>query len=153
MKLLAKTAEDRYQSALEVQAELVEISTRWLAKMEDASLGVPSPMPRSARPKGVTVMFACVAVLLVAAAGQIKPRRTECKNACINNLRQIDGAKEQYALQHKIAPGTIVTAAQVGEYLKGGVVPPCPGEGNYSIGAIGEPPTCNFLENAHKLTP
>jgi hypothetical protein len=92
-----------------------------------------------------------LAVLLVAAAGQLKPGRTECKNACINNLRQIDGAKEQYALEHKISPGTVVTAAQVGEYLKGGVVPPCPAEGKYSIGAIGEPPTCNFLGNAHKL--
>ena|SRR5688572_18292209 len=94
-----------------------------------------------------------LAVLLVAAAGQLKPGRTECKNACINNLRQIDGAKEQYALEHKISAGTIVTAAEVAEYLKGGVVPPCPGEGKYSIGAIGEPPACNFAGSAHKLTP
>src|SRR5688572_22897484 len=93
-----------------------------------------------------------LAVLLVAAPGQIKPRRTECKNACVNNLRQIDGAKEQYALEHKISPGTVLTAAQIGEYLKGGVIPPCPGEGKYSIGAIGEPPGCNFPGNAHKLT-
>jgi hypothetical protein len=100
----------------------------------------------------VCLWGALLAVLLVAVPGQMKPRRTECKNACINNLRQIDGAKEQYALEHKISPGTIVTAAQVADYLKGNVVPPCPGEGKYSIGAIGEPPTCNFPENTHKLT-
>ena len=122
------------------------------APAENMNQAVPPKKGKSILAR-VCLWGGLLAVLLVAAAGQIKPRRTECKNACINNLRQIDGAKEQYALEHKISPGTVVTAAQVGEYIKGGVVPPCPGEGNYSIGAIGEPPTCNFLENAHKLTP
>ena len=100
----------------------------------------------------VSVWGTLLAVLVIAGVGQFKVRGRQCLNACINNLRQIDGAKEQCALEHKLSPGTTVTAAQIGEYLKGGVIPPCPGDGKYNLGRIGEPPTCDFLGDSHKLT-
>ena len=68
---------------------------------------------------------------------------TECKNACVNGLRQIDGAKEQVALELKLQKGAVITAAQIQPYLKGGSIPKCPEDGSISIGILGESPTCS----------
>ena len=95
---------------------------------------------------------ALVLVLLWAAPNYMKARVTPCKNACINNLRQIDGAKEQYALENQLKAGSAVTPEQIGEYIKGGVVPKCPGGGKYTIGPVGEEPVCSFGEGTHRLT-
>ncbi len=64
-RALEPDREDRYQSAVEVRAELFEISTARLARMEEASLVVPSPMPRGRRSRRIAVM-AGVAILLLA---------------------------------------------------------------------------------------
>ena len=91
-------------------------------------------------------------VLLWTLPNYMKASVTPCKNACINNLRQIDGAKEQYALEHQLEAGSAVTPQQIGEYIKGGVVPDCPGNGKYTIGVVGEEPRCSFDEGTHRLT-
>jgi hypothetical protein len=41
-------------------------------------------------------------------------------NACVNNLRQIDGAIQQWALEHERGPADAVTAADITPYLKRG---------------------------------
>jgi hypothetical protein len=65
-RALEPDREERYQSAVEVRAELFEISTARLARMEDASLIVPTPMPRR-RIRGKTaVMIGGLAVLVAA---------------------------------------------------------------------------------------
>ncbi len=66
------------------------------------------------------------------------------RDACINNLRQIDGAKNEWALEKGKANGTPVTAADIAPYLQGGALPKCPGGGTYTIGKIGEKPTCSI---------
>jgi len=73
------------------------------------------------------------------------------KNACINNLRWIDEAKEALALERKLTNGALVTEDQVRACLKDGVIPRCPQGGKYSINPIGEDPTCSIPE--HKLPP
>src|SRR5437016_10852016 len=45
-------------------------------------------------------------------------RTTSQKNACINNLRQIDGAIQQFALENKKAAADAVTETDVTPYLK-----------------------------------
>ena len=65
-RALEPDRDERYQSAIEVRAELVEISTGRLAKVEEASLVVPSPMPRSWQKKRTAVILACVAALFAA---------------------------------------------------------------------------------------
>ncbi|MBA4149123.1 MAG: hypothetical protein H0X66_13500 [Verrucomicrobia bacterium] len=45
-------------------------------------------------------------------------RRVHPPNAIINNLRQIDGAKEQLAIETKLAPGHVITEADLAPYLK-----------------------------------
>src|ERR1051325_1434833 len=57
--------------------------------------------------------------------------RTSSRNACINNLRQIDGAIEQWALDKKIPSGDRVVDAEVATYIKYGM-PKCPSGGKYT---------------------
>jgi len=61
---------------------------------------------------------------------------------CINQLRQIEGAKQQWALENT-QPATITpTPEQIAPYLKDGL-PSCPAGGTYTLKSVGEPPTCN----------
>jgi hypothetical protein len=65
------------------------------------------------------------------------------RNACINNLRQIDAAKNQWALENNKTAGDLPTLTDLAPYLKDGIFPACPAGGLYSINAVGEPPTCS----------
>jgi chromosome segregation ATPase len=65
------------------------------------------------------------------------------RNACINILREIDAAKQQWALE-KNKPANAVPAAQdLLPYFKDGVFPACPSGGTYTLNAVGELPSCS----------
>ena len=65
-------------------------------------------------------------------------------NACINNLREIDAAKQQWALENEKTAGAIPTAQDLLPYLPDNLFPVCPAGGVYSINAAGVPPTCSI---------
>ena len=73
----------------------------------------------------------------------VKARGTAQKTACINNLRQIDGAKEQWALENKKGSGAVIDKAEVDSYIKGGA-PSCPAGGSYTYGNVDEKPLCDI---------
>lgn len=72
-----------------------------------------------------------------------KMRRKAQMQACIMNLKAIDGAKEMWATENRKSDGDAVDEAQVSEYLKDKKKPKCPGGGTYTYGNVGEPPTCS----------
>lgn len=74
----------------------------------------------------------------------VKARATAQENTCINNLRMIDGAKQQWALEKNKKTGDVPTEDDLMPYLgQNGQFPKCPQGGTYTIGAIGEAPTCS----------
>ena len=75
----------------------------------------------------------------------VKARATSQRNACINNLRQIDAAKNQWALEKGKTNGDVPTEDDIKPYIHliGGHLPRCPAGGTYTIGPAGEPPTCS----------
>jgi hypothetical protein len=73
------------------------------------------------------------------------------RNACINNLRMIDAAKQQWALLNNKTDETVPVALDLLPYLKGNVFPVCPSGGSYTINAVGTPPTCSVP--GHVLLP
>jgi hypothetical protein len=81
----------------------------------------------------------------------VKARATSQQNACINNLRQMDAAKNQWALENNKKTGDICTEENLKPYIRlvGGQLPKCPQGGIYTIGPVGEPPTCSIP--GHKL--
>ena len=64
-------------------------------------------------------------------------------NACINNLRQIDAAKQQWALENNKTASAVPTAQDLLPYFVDGLFPVCPSGGTYTINAVGVPPACS----------
>lgn len=71
-------------------------------------------------------------------------------NTCINNLRHLDGAKQQWALENKKSEQAIPRDNDLQPYLKDGVIPTCPAGGNYTLNSVAVPPTCTMP--GHALT-
>jgi hypothetical protein len=71
------------------------------------------------------------------------------KPACINSLLQIEGAKEQWALENKAATGSVPPDSEIAPYIKGSEMPRCPEGGVYTMGKIGENVTCSVA--AHRI--
>ena len=73
---------------------------------------------------------------------------TQLLNACVNNLRQIDGAKQQWALENKKGESAFPTTKDLAPYFKNGVLPACPAGGKYTLNAINAAPTCSVVGHA-----
>lgn len=74
----------------------------------------------------------------------VKARDTAQRNVCVNNMRQIDAAKDQTALDHKYQTGAIIPEDQVSKYLKGGLSGMvCPKGGRYTSNPLGKEPECS----------
>ena len=91
-----------------------------------------------------------ILLLTIVVPNFIKARSTCAQAACINNLRQIDGAKDQWAIEKGHKVGETAVASEVVEYIKGGM-PVCPDGGYYALHPIGENPTCSIGGARHSL--
>lgn len=100
----------------------------------------------------IMIVVAIIGLLAaIAIPNFVRARTTAQKNACINNLRQIDGAKEQWALENKKVTGDSVGDSDVTPYLKGNVMPSCPSSGAYTCQAVGTSPSCSKSADGHTL--
>jgi len=69
------------------------------------------------------------------------------QNACINNLRLMDAAKQQWALENKKLATDTPTFDDVRPYLAhgpNGEIPACPSGGAYILGTVSEVPKCSI---------
>ena len=93
----------------------------------------------------IMIVVAIIGLLAaIAIPSFVKARNTSRQNACINHLRQIDSAKEQWAMQNNISASTAVTTVDVNSFIKGGTNPVCPAGGNYAYNVIDSDPTCSI---------
>lgn len=70
------------------------------------------------------------------------PRNIVRKDSCIANLKQLDGAVQQWALENKKKGSDLVDAMAAAQYLKGGNLPSCSANGKYQFTTVSNPPTC-----------
>lgn len=113
---------------------------------------------KTSRKAGFTLVEIMIVVAIIgllaaiAIPNFIKARTTSQTNACINNLRQIDGAKQQWALENNQVAGATPTAANLAPYLgrgAGGATLDtdikCPAGGTYTggIGNVDTKPACS----------
>ena len=73
------------------------------------------------------------------------------QNGCNDNLRQIDLAKQEWALDKNKSQSAIPLENELLPYLKNGVLPTCPGGGIYLLNSVSEFPVCSLP--GHGLTP
>src|SRR5579863_229529 len=97
----------------------------------------------------IMIVVAIIGLLAaIAIPNFVKARATSQANACINNLRQIDAAANEFALeQHQVTTAPITFPTDLTPYIKLNAVssiPPCPAGGSYVCAAVGTPPTCTL---------
>ena len=71
----------------------------------------------------------------------VNARTKSRTNACINNLRQLNSAKDQWAMENAKTETDSVTLPDVAPFIKGGV-PICPASGTYQFTVVRTGATC-----------
>jgi len=107
----------------------------------------------------IMIVVAIIGLLAAIAIPNFVSARARAQaNACINNLKQIDGAAGQFALeQGKKTGDTINFPVDLTPYIKlnaASSLPACPAGGTYSDGKVGDQPQCslgNTVTPAHLL--
>jgi len=108
----------------------------------------------------IMIVVAIIGLLAaIAIPNFVKARKTSQTNACLNNLRQIDGAKQQWALEKGKGSADVPVAADLQPYLGRGdagsltsVFCPLTGSGalgGYTVNSVGVAPVCNNFDAAN----
>jgi prepilin-type N-terminal cleavage/methylation domain-containing protein len=98
----------------------------------------------------IMIVVAIIGLLAaIAVPNFVKARTASQKNACIANLKQMDGAKATWALeQKKSSSDTPVDTDLFGatSYIRD--KPACPGGGSYTLDNVANKPTCSISSTA-----
>jgi prepilin-type N-terminal cleavage/methylation domain-containing protein len=104
--------------------------------------------------RGFTLVEIMIVVLIIgillaiAVPNFIRARESSRAKSCQTNLKSINGAKEQWAMDNKKTSADTPTAADLygdTRYVKS--TPACPASGTYTLAAIGTVPTCSVGTN------
>ena len=105
----------------------------------------------------IMIVVAIIGLLAaIAVPNFVRARTTAQQNACINNLRQMDGAIQQWALESRKAPDSAVSSTDITPYIKldsNNNLPACPGGGSYNMTTVADHPTCSLSDTPtyHRL--
>jgi len=103
----------------------------------------------------IMIVVAIIGMLAtIAIPNFVKARERANMSACIENLRQIEGATQQWALDLKKDAGQTVAYQDIKDYLRNSVV--CPSGGtsfadSYTLTTVDERPTCQRKPQTHTL--
>ncbi len=105
----------------------------------------------------IMIVMAIITLLaVIAIPNYVRARGHAQTNVCINNLRQIDDASQQWALDYRKAPDATVSFTDIQPYMKGEFV--CPSGGtaatfadSYTITTVSNKPLCKIVPDVHVL--
>jgi len=94
----------------------------------------------------IMIVVAIIGLLAaIAIPNFVKARTASQKNACIANLKQIEGAKATWALENKKVNSDVPVDTDLfgtDKYIR--EKPACPGGGTYTLLAVDLKPTCTI---------
>ncbi len=100
--------------------------------------------------KGFTLIEIMIVVLIIgillaiAVPNFVQARDSSRGRSCVSNLKQIDAAKQQYAMDNRLdGTAAVAEADLVPTYIKG-TFPQCPSGGSYTINVVDTDPTCSI---------
>ena len=80
----------------------------------------------------------------VALPNFVKAKTVSQQNTCLNNLRMIDAAKQQWALEKGKLSNATPLPGEIAPYLFQNQLPHCPQGGSYTLGGMNESPKCSI---------
>ncbi len=111
----------------------------------------------------IMIVVAIIGLLAaIAIPNFVRARTTSQQNACINNLRLIDSAKQQWALEQRGSNGSTPAGSDLQPYLghgSAGELPTCPADSSatptfgtsYTVNNVGTKPQCAQVPGTHVL--
>jgi prepilin-type N-terminal cleavage/methylation domain-containing protein len=97
----------------------------------------------------IMIVVLIIGILLaIAVPNFIRARESSRAKSCVSNLKQIDSAKEQWAMDNKKTSADSPTDTDLygaTKYVKS--TPSCPASGTYTINAVGTGPACSVAAN------
>jgi hypothetical protein len=98
-------------------------------------------------------------VVVIVIPDFVRMRYSSSQNACINTLRELQAAKQEWALEKEKTNGAMVTIEDITPYVQldaNGHIPKCPAGGTYILGRVGEDVRCSIgasdWPNMHSLS-
>jgi prepilin-type N-terminal cleavage/methylation domain-containing protein len=97
----------------------------------------------------IMIVVAIIGLLAaVAIPNLVKARKSAARQACIGNLKAIEGAKNIWALEMKKSDSDVPSDSDLfGPGKNIDPKPSCPGGGTYDIRAVSEKPTCSVPDH------
>lgn len=100
----------------------------------------------------IMIVVLIIAILLaIAIPNFLRARESSRAKSCQGNLRQIETAKEQWAMDNRMSATDTPTATNlVTEYMKGtdDTLPLCPSNGTYTVANMSTRPSCSVATNS-----
>jgi len=94
----------------------------------------------------ILIVILIIGILLAVAAPMfVRARENSQARSCQNNLKQILGAKERWAMDNQRGSSDTPTMAELAgpaQYIK--APPVCQAGGTYTLGRLDTPPTCSI---------
>jgi general secretion pathway protein G len=105
----------------------------------------------------IMIVVAIIGLLAsIAIPNWVHARTQSQKNACINNLRQIDAATQTWALDNRVGSSSTVVFSNISGYLKAAIICPAGGTAfsdSYTVTTVSAKPTCQKDSVNHVLAP
>jgi prepilin-type N-terminal cleavage/methylation domain-containing protein len=100
----------------------------------------------------IMIVVAIIGLLAaIAIPNFVKARQSSQENACVANLKQIEGAKANWAMEQKKTNAAVPGDGDLfGDTAYIRVKPACPASGVYALNAVDARPTCT-IGGAHVL--
>ena len=101
----------------------------------------------------IMIVIAIIGLLAAIAIPNFNKTRTAAQTkTCVKNLSTIEAAKQMWGVEMGKVNGDVPAQTElIGTNLYLRLMPACPANGSYTLGAIGANATCTLAANGHSL--